>query len=140
MDMQATKVEIGRALLDGVNNNDLSYWKSCLADDYTASYPSLREDVDSEVAYQYNAGIFTAFPDLHFDVQRTVMNGDVMVYQWMASGTHNGPLVTPTGTIPATGKFGGSPGVLIAVVKDGKIVREETYWNQLELLMQLGVL
>jgi steroid delta-isomerase-like uncharacterized protein len=135
-------------LLDSVNAHDLDKWRACLADDFTASYPSLRDDgngganggVNGEVAYNYNAVIMAAMPDLHFDVQRTVVNGDVVVYQWMASATQTGALTMPTGTIPPTGKRASAPGVLIAVVKNGKIVREETYWNQLEVLAQLGAM
>ena len=94
----------------------------------------MRNDVDRQVAKEYNAIFLTAAPDLHFEVQRTIVNGDVVVYQWLVTGTHLGPLALPSGTIPATGNHTAIPGVLIATVKQGKIVREETYWNQVELL------
>lgn len=133
-------VELGRALLDGVNAGDLSSWEAALSDDYTCSYPSFREDAGKEGAKQYNTAFLPAMPDLHFDIQRTLVNGDTCVYQFMASATQTGPLVLPSGTIPATGRRGEVPGVLLSVIKDGKIVREETYWNQMELLAQLGLL
>ena len=139
MNKQSTIVEIGRVLLDSLNAHDLSLWEALLADDYTGSYPSMRHDVDRQVAKDYNAIFLTAMPDLHFDVQRPIVNGDVVVYQWLGSGTHLGPLALPTGTIPATGNQAAVPGVLITTVKQGKIVREETYWNQVELLEQLGI-
>jgi steroid delta-isomerase-like uncharacterized protein len=139
MNMQSTTVEIGRALLDSLNAHDLSRWEAQLADDYTGSYPSMRNDVDRQVAKDYNAIFLTAFTDLHFEVQRTIANGEVVVYQWLGSGTHLGPLALPMGAIPATGKRAAVPGVLITTVKQGKIVREETYWNQVELLEQLGI-
>ena len=139
MNTPSTTVEIGRALLDGTNAGDLSKWEALLADDYTGSYPSMRNDVDRHVAAGYNSVILAALPT-HFEVQRTIVDGDVAIYQWLASGTHTGPLALPTGTIPATGKSATVPGVLITTVKDGKIVREEMYWNQLELLVQLGIM
>jgi steroid delta-isomerase-like uncharacterized protein len=139
MNIQSTMVEIGRALLDSLNAHDLSHWEALLADEYTGSYPGLRSGVDRQVAKAYNAVFLPAFPDLYFEVQRTIANGEMVVYQWLATGTHNGPLELPTGTVPATGKRGVVPGVLIATVKGDKIVREETYWNQVELLEQLGI-
>ena len=134
MNVQADQVEIGRALLDAINARDLSQWETRLAGDYTASYPGMRNGVDREAAKGFNGVFLTGTPDLHFEVQRTIADGNVVVYQWLASGTHTGPLVLPTGSIPPTGKRGAVPGVLITVVKQGKIVREETYWNQVELL------
>ena len=140
MNTQANPVEIGRALLDGMNAHDLSQWELLLTDDYTGSYPSMRNDVERQVAKEYNAVFLVACPDLHFEVQRTIANGEVMVYQWLASGTQTGPLVLPTGTIPPSGRHAIIPGVLITTIKQGKIVREETYWNQVELLAQLGIM
>ncbi|HRW47540.1 MAG: ester cyclase [Caldilinea sp.] len=140
MNTDATIIRIGRALLDGFNAKDLSEWESLLAEEYTGSYPGLRRGADRQVATAYNAVFVPAFPDLHFAVERTFADGDMIVYQWMSTGTHTGPLELPTGTVAATGKHCTVPGVLVATVKDGKIVREETYWNQLELLAQLGIM
>lgn len=135
-----TTIEIGRAMLDGFNASDLSKWASLLADDYTGSYPGMRSGADKATAHMYNAVFPLAFPDLHFSCQRTVAEGDTIIYQWSATGTHNGPLALPTGVVPPTGKSATVAGVLITTVRDGKIVREETYWNQIELLAQLGLM
>ena len=141
IDMNAQKdVEIGRALLDAFNSSDLSSWEAVLAEDFTFSYPGFREDANQQAAKAFNENILVAFPDLHFEIQRTFVNGNTLAYQWVSSGTHTGPLALPTGTVPATGRSGGSPGVLISVVQDGKIVREETYWDQVEMLTQLGLM
>jgi steroid delta-isomerase-like uncharacterized protein len=133
-------ITIGRALLDALNDHDLNSWETALAEDATCSYPGFRGDYGKDAASAYNAPFLTAFSDLHFEVLRTVAEGDTVVYIWSATGTHDGPLALPTGTVPPTGKRGVVPGTLIATVKDGKIIREETYWNQVELLAQLGLM
>jgi predicted ester cyclase len=135
-----TNLEIGRSLLDAINAGDLSGWEAALAEDFTFSYPGFREGGDREAAKAYNAGILAGVPDLHFDIQRTIAQGNTIVYQYMASGSHTAPLALPTGTVPPTGRKGNLPGVLISIVEAGKIVREESYWNQLELLIQLGLM
>ena len=75
-----------------------------------------------------------------FDILHTIANGDKVVYVWNTKGTQTGPLALPTGVVPPTGKYAEVPGALVAILKEGKIVREKTYWNQVELLAQLGLM
>jgi steroid delta-isomerase-like uncharacterized protein len=133
-------ITIGRALLDALTAHDLSPWEALLADDLVCTYPGFRGQHGKQAAKAYNAPFLIAFSDLHFEVLRTVAEGDTVVYVWNATGTHDGRLALPSGSVPPTGKRGEVPGTLVATIKDGKIVREETYWNQLELLMQLGLM
>jgi steroid delta-isomerase-like uncharacterized protein len=137
-------IQIGRSLLDGIEAHDLSRWEAALADNFTASYPSARPamnmELNREQAKAYNASFIPAFPDLHFEDRYVLADGDKIVYFWDGTGTHDGPLALPTGTAPATHKKASVPGVLYVELKDGKIVREETYWNQVELLAQLGLM
>jgi hypothetical protein len=39
----------------------------------------------------------TAFLDLHFELNDKVAQGDLVAMSWVSSGTHSGPLRTPTG-------------------------------------------
>ena len=137
-------IQIGRSLFDGIEAHDLSQWEAVLANNFTASYPSARPalnmGLNKEQAKAYNSIFIPAFPDLHFDYRDVMTDGDKIVYFWEATGTHDGPLALPTGTIPPTHKKATIPGVLYVELKNGKIVREETYWNQVELLTQLGLM
>lgn len=54
---------------------------------------------------------------------------------WHRGGIHERDLPG----IPATGKFFTIPGASIARVKNGKIVRIRDFWNNLDLLKQLGI-
>jgi ketosteroid isomerase-like protein len=137
---------IGRTLLDAIEAHDLGRWEAALAAEATFSYPGLRDDHPHPdgggaraAARAYNAPFLAAFSDLTFIYDRTLVAGDTVVYCWRGRGTHDGPLALPIGTVPATGRTAEVPGVLVAVVRDGKIVREETYWNPGELLTQLGL-
>jgi steroid delta-isomerase-like uncharacterized protein len=136
--MASTLVQQGKALLDAFNARDLSLWQRQLADTFTASYPGLRDCRDAETARAFNAPFLAAFSDLHFQVTGTATEGDRAIVLWTGRGTHDGPLVTPAGTIPPSGKSGAVDGVLVATVRNGRIVREETYWNVPDLLAQIG--
>lgn len=125
--------------IDSLNAHDMSVWASKLAPGYGADYPGVG-GLNSQGARMFNEGFFPAFSDLHFDVQRTLVAGDSVIIEWRAGGTHDGPLTSATGqTIPPTYRKGGIFGVLVTDIKDGQITRERTYWDQMELLGQLGL-
>jgi steroid delta-isomerase-like uncharacterized protein len=134
----STLVRQGQALLDAFNARDLSTWQRQLAGNFTASYPGCRDCGDAKTARAFNEPFLAAFSDLHFEIRSAVADGDRMIYLWTGRGTHDGPLVTPQGTLPPSGKKGSVDGVLVATVGDGKIVREETYWNVPDLLAQIS--
>lgn len=135
-----SKIKTAMALIDSFNAHDLNGWYETLAHDYVASYPLARE-MNKEQARAYNQPFISAFPDLHFNVLRTLVDGDYVVIHWMASGTHTEPLKTMAGdTIPATGKKVSLPVMVITQVNDGKIECEWTGWDQVELLTQMGLM
>jgi hypothetical protein len=61
----------------------------------------------------------------------------VMSGSWIA--THTGPFVTPHGHIPATGRTINTRLCLVCRVRDGQAVSIHGYWDQLEMLEQLGL-
>lgn len=132
-------INTARALIDAINSRDMSLWERATAEDLIADYPGAH-NLDKEAARVFNLSFFNAAPDMRFDVQRVIAQGDTVVFQATASATFTEPLVTPTETIPPTDKHSHSPLVLIAQVRNGKVVREQTVWNQLEVFQQLGIL
>lgn len=81
----------------------------------------------------------SAFPDLAFTMKEAVGSGDAIVCELEWTGTHKGPLTGAMGTIPATGKQGRLPAVLV-VRFDGERIRESRhYFDLLTLLSQIGV-
>jgi predicted ester cyclase len=73
-------------------------------------------------------------------VLHVLAEGDHVLIHWMASGTHDERLATVTGeTIPPTQRSVRVSGALLTEVRDGKIVRDWSYWDQLSLLAQLGI-
>jgi steroid delta-isomerase-like uncharacterized protein len=132
-------INTARTLIEAINRRDMSLWERATADDLVADYPGAHA-LDKEAARMFNLSFFDAAPDLHFDVENVIAQGDTVVFQITTSGTFTRPLVTPAETIPPTGKQVNAPMVLIAQVRDGKVVREQTVWNQLEVFQQLGIL
>ena len=75
-----------------------------------------------------------AFPDLRFDVEELIAEGDTVVSRWTLSGTHRG---TFSG-IPPTGRAVRVAGMSLDHLADGVIVSGFDAWDALGLRQQLG--
>jgi predicted ester cyclase len=132
-------VATARSLFDAFNARDLSLWERALAPGFVADYPGAT-GLDRAAAKAFNTPFLDAFSNLRFTVHRTIVQGNTVVFDGDAGGTFDGTLQTPDGPVPPNNHTGKVRIVLIAEVKDGKIVREQTVWNQLELFQQLGLI
>src|SRR5215203_3431664 len=139
MSTQANK-EIALSLFEALNARDLSLWSQHLAEDYTAEHPGVAVPLDKTRSMGYNQRFVTALPDIHFEVLHVLAEGDHVLTHWRGSGTHTERLATVTGeTIPPTRRSVRVSGALLTEVRDGEIVGEWSYWDQLSLLAQLGI-
>lgn len=77
-------------------------------------------------------------PDARMEVVRVVEEGDEAYISARFTGTHSGDLVTPGGTLPASGKTLDMPFVDYWRVEAGKVVAHEVVWDQLGMMAQLG--
>ncbi len=133
-------VQIAQSFFEAMESNNYNAWAANLAEDYVGDYPGL-VGANRAMAQTFNSVFSIAFPDLRFEIKHTDIVGDRVIFEWSGVGTHTGPLATQSGqVIPPTGKPGKVNGVLISQVKDGKIVSEKTYWDQMELMKQLGLM
>jgi predicted ester cyclase len=70
-----------------------------------------------------------------------IEEGDTVVAEWTTRGTHIGPLAMPDGTqIPATGKTVEIVGVSVVTVKDGKVVSQRDYFDNVAVMSQLRMM
>jgi steroid delta-isomerase-like uncharacterized protein len=77
----------------------------------------------------------TAFPDIHYDIEEVIAEGDKVVARTTMSGTHRGPFfgIAPTGRRVAQEQ------IHIVRFADGKAVEHWAARDDLGLLQQLGV-
>jgi steroid delta-isomerase-like uncharacterized protein len=77
-----------------------------------------------------------AFPDLSFEIEDQIAEGDKVVTRWTGTGTHEGALmgVEPTGTRSST------TGIAIDRIEDGKIVESWGNWDTLGLMQSIGAI
>lgn len=93
-----------------------------------------------EARVHFVQGILRAFPDAQVQVENSFGQGDWGCIQVLFTGTHTGPLASPDGEdIPATHKSAQFPYCLVVRFDKGEAVELDEYFDQLDLLTQLGV-
>ena len=134
-------VKVVQASYAALNAHDLDKYDRLLTVDYKAEGTGAPDPMNTAQNRLLLQGFLTAFPDLHFDVTRTIAQNDAVVAHWSGTGSHTGPLSTPTGaSIPATGKKAVVRGTSTFDLKNDRITRSWTYWDMTSLLGQLGVM
>ena len=77
-----------------------------------------------------------AFPDMNVKAIKHYVDGNTIITQWVATGTHKGPLMG----IPATGKPIRVEGIQIDRCEGEKIAESWANWDFYGMLVQLGVI
>ena len=89
---------------------------------------------------EYIETLKRAVPDARALIDDMYDAGDVVVAEGRFAGTFTGPLASPDGDIEPTGATVDLRFADISRARDGKIVSYHTYYDQLGLLTQLGVM
>jgi len=81
-----------------------------------------------------------AFSDIDWGYVSYVEQGDAFADEWYFAGTHTGPFQLPDGTTLApTGKRVELHGMELVKLRDGKIVVDNLYYDNLVIAVQLGL-
>jgi len=81
--------------------------------------------------------LFTAVPDITYDITNVIVAGDQVTLEWVATGTYTYDF---PGLPPATGQHFSFRGASVFELADGKIRRYTEYWDAFGFLVQLGAL
>jgi steroid delta-isomerase-like uncharacterized protein len=109
--------------------------------DFVHAAASEEDPLSVEETMQFWSAWFVAFPELDYQVTRTIAAETVVVTQWVFSGTNSGPLGPPLLASRAE-PFGRTirlRGVSIYDVSEGLIQRETAYIDFATLMVELGV-
>lgn len=79
-------------------------------------------------------------PDLAFNIEEMIAEGDKVVYRWTIRSAHTQPIETPYGTAAPTGKILTSSGITIVRIQNSKIVEDRYIDDVYDLWRQLGVI
>jgi steroid delta-isomerase-like uncharacterized protein len=82
------------------------------------------------------AGMFAAFPDLHWRLRDTIAEGDRVMTLSTWTGTHRGEFMG----IPATGRSVAVEAWTLDRYRDGRLIESRIIMDVAGMLMQLGVI
>lgn len=81
----------------------------------------------------------TAAPDARTEVTNIVVAGEWVFSEHTGRGTHTGPLMTPAGQIPPTGRPFELQIAEVYRIKNGKLTQMRAYYDLASFMRQLGL-
>lgn len=122
------------------NAGDLDGYVDLYADDAVLTTPEGTFKGRGEIRERF-ARELTALADVSFNVVSYVEDGNRFADEFVFAGTHTGPLLMPDGTqLPATGRRVEIKAMEMVEVHDGKMIVDNLYYDNLAVLVQLGVI
>jgi steroid delta-isomerase-like uncharacterized protein len=85
---------------------------------------------------QFYVGLFASFPDLTYEPEELLIDGDRVMQKAAFGGTDSGGFMG----LPPTGKQVRVPAVFLFTLRDQQIVRLESIYDFTRMLVQVGVL
>jgi predicted ester cyclase len=89
---------------------------------------------------QWFQGFLTAGPDARAMLLQTIVAGDWIASEHLGSFTHTGPLQSPAGEIPPTGRRAQIQIAEVYQLKGGKIALLRAYYDGATIMRQLGLM
>jgi steroid delta-isomerase-like uncharacterized protein len=83
-------------------------------------------------------GWATAFPDARATIHRALLSNESVVLELTWEGTHQGPLQTPQGAVPPTGRRIDVQACVVMDMRGDKAVLQRHYFDMATLLHQLS--
>ncbi len=124
-----------------VNAHDLNPIGDMYAEDAELVWPGLGPTKGRNAIVGFYATLFGAFPDVHVTIKRIIEEGSAVAIEYTSEGTHSGPLPMPDGELPPTNRrmrIGASS--IGTADRDGLIKTQREYFDQVEVLAQLGLM
>ena len=129
-------IDLVRRFIDDVwNNQNADNASQYLADDYVEHNPMGDfEGIDSFRTFLEM--VLQAFPDNQIDLKEATGDGQMVAFHYQIQGTHKGNL----GPLEPTNEHVQLEACYVGRVEDGKIVESWYQYDQLSLIVQLGVI
>jgi steroid delta-isomerase-like uncharacterized protein len=130
-----------RTFYEDWNDRDFDRAAKHISGDAALTIVGTRERFEGPDGFRrFNTMWADAFPDGRVDVETVIDGGDRVVVEFVGRGTHTGPLVSPMGEIPATGRSLELKLCDVYEFRNGKVQAQRTYFDTASLMQQLGLM
>jgi steroid delta-isomerase-like uncharacterized protein len=125
-------------MLEAFNEGDWDAFREQLADDVVYVESGTGRRIEGAEPYiALCQGWRRALPDVRGVVLRELADGPVTAQEVAWSGTHDGPLPTPNGDIPATGRPVSLEATLWVEVRDDAVAEVHHHLDVMALMAQI---
>lgn len=132
--------QVVKAAVEAFNSHDAARIAETYAADAVLEAPGDVRLEGPEAITEYAMGWLNAFPDARLTGDEYIATGDRVVHEFTFAGTHEAPLHGPEGEIPPTHRRLEGRGVEIYRVAGGKIAESHLYFDQVQVMTQLGLM
>jgi steroid delta-isomerase-like uncharacterized protein len=137
--MGETRDVVARAT-EAFNAHDEGQIRAQYADNVAFTAPGDVRLEGPDAVTEYAMSWLRAFPDAKLTVHDTLEDGKSAAVQFTFEGTHTETLAGPEGDIPATNRHLTGRGSEFVRVEGGRIVEEHLYFDQVQVMTQLGLM
>jgi steroid delta-isomerase-like uncharacterized protein len=124
---------------EAFNAHDETALRSLYGEDVVLEAPGEVRVEGRDATVDYAMNWLRAFPDAVIHVEDEIASDGWVVQRFVFEGTHADVLAGPTGEIPPTQKHLIGRGVQISRVEEGRIAEDHLYFDQMQVLTQLGL-
>lgn len=135
----ATALETMKNWRTAFNNHDREDIEAAYADDVVFEAPAGVHVRGRDETVDYAMDWLDAFPDATMHIESEITDGEWVAQRFVFEGTHSNDLTGPAGRIPATNRRLHGRGAQVSRVQGSKITEAYLYYDQLDVLSQLGV-
>ena len=132
--------QVGADFVAAFNDHDESRIRELNAENGVLEAPGEIRIEGGEAATQYAMAWLNAFPDARITVNNELVAGDWVTQEFTFEGTHEAPLSGPAGEVPATNRRLNGRGVQIFRVENDAVVDTRLYFDQVQIMTQLGLM
>jgi len=137
----AESKEIVRRYYEAGGRDDLDAWDALCDPDMVLIAGGFPAPVQGLATIKhFTAGMHQAITPYQLPIYELIAEGDVVAARWGIAGTHTGPLMSPAGLVPPTGRPVSATGMSFCRVANGKIVEERVELDIVSMMAQLGLL
>ena len=139
---KADLMKLAEKVQEAFDNQDIAAMAQLYAEDATIYSSGDPEPIRGREAFEKNqASFLRSMPDFSVEFTLILISGNHIVFEGVSQGTFTGPMSTPEGDIPPTGKsMKNKFAFIVKVNADGLIEEDRTYCDNLSVMQQLGLI
>jgi steroid delta-isomerase-like uncharacterized protein len=135
--MDVPPTTLVRTLFDHLNEGDLDAMRPHAAEDEFQDLPMVGHIEGRDAVFEHFEAVLAALPDIHFDLDRVVGEGDTVFASWRLTGTFTG---APFYGVAATGRCIDIRGIDRFTIRDNQVASVLAAYDSMDFAIQAGLL